>query len=97
MNLSIKNYKINNLNNKDEFTYEILSRGRSSLLSRIDMNKVPETLRCAISGRILEDGVTLPCCRKNVSDSVARAELIASNLQCPLCNRQGISPDEVMH
>ncbi len=75
--------------------YINILRGRSSLLSGFDMSKVPGHLKCSLSGRILEDAVILPCCRKIVSDSAARMALLGANLQCPLCKRSGISLDEV--
>lgn len=88
-------------------TYELFessSTGRDMLKrdadthlnTNIDLSIVPSTLKCAFSNNLLKDAVSLPCCKKIVSDSVIRLELIRSSLLCPLCQTSGISPDSLI-
>ena len=64
----------------------IVAEGGLANTKNIDMSKLPTALKCAVSGKILEDAVSLPCCRKTVSDSVIRAALVSTNMKCPLCH-----------
>jgi len=66
-------------------------------MSNIDMSKVPSHFKCPLTNQILEDAIITPCCNKSVSDSAMRAALLKSNFQCPLCNKNKISPDEVAY
>ena len=80
---------------QSEYQRLVAEGGLTSALKGIDMSKLPTGLKCAITGKILEDAVRLPCCQRTVSDSVIRAALHSSNLQCPLCKKSNVSPDEV--
>ena len=70
--------------------------GLANVLKNIDMSKLPTSLKCAVSGKILEDAVSLPCCRKTVSDSVIRAALVSTNMKCPLCHSTNVSVDDLV-
>ena len=80
---------------QSEYQRLVKEGGLTTALSNIDMSKVPSQLKCAHTGKLLEDAVSLPCCNKIVSDGAIRAALLSSNLQCPLCSKKNVSPDEL--
>jgi 4-hydroxy-3-methylbut-2-en-1-yl diphosphate synthase IspG/GcpE len=70
--------------------------GAASSLSALDMESVPRELRCPLSGKILRDAASTPCCNKVVSDATLRERLFKSaQFQCPMCGQTGVSPDDV--
>lgn len=81
---------------EDGYNRLVKHGGATASTSTIDMSQVPNLLKCALSGKLLRDPVTLPCCGKVVSDASIREALFKMDeYQCPLCRTQGITPDEL--
>lgn len=81
----------------NQFASLVNQGGAKSSLADLDMSAVPPPLKCPVSGKLLRDAVSTPCCQRIVSDEGYRQVLFQTQeLCCPLCKREGIAPDELL-
>eukprot|EP00601_Ochromonadales_sp_CCMP2298_P003967 CAMPEP_0173182952 /NCGR_PEP_ID=MMETSP1141-20130122/8128_1 /TAXON_ID=483371 /ORGANISM="non described non described, Strain CCMP2298" /LENGTH=406 /DNA_ID=CAMNT_0014106113 /DNA_START=25 /DNA_END=1242 /DNA_ORIENTATION=+ len=73
----------------------LLKLNREAALTGMDLSSAPTHLKCALTGALLREAVATPCCGRCVNDSAVRAALLASALQCPLCQSGPVSPDSL--
>lgn len=74
----------------------LVSRGGAkSTLADLDLSAVPAPLKCPLSGKLLRDAVSTPCCRRVVSGDDYREVLFRTEeLRCPLCKEE-VVPDDL--
>ena len=81
----------------NQFDSLVSRGGAKSTLADLDLSAVPPPLKCPFSGKLLRDAVSTPCCHRIVSDEGYRQALFQTqDLQCPLCERGGVVPDELL-
>ena len=87
----------------EDGTYDIVAASSAGLKAimrdgavfkeqELNMEEVPEALKCPISTSLLREAVELPCCHKCVNDEPIRKKLLGSeDMKCPLCEQANVS------
>jgi hypothetical protein len=60
------------------------------------LKNAPGHLICVISKKLLTNAMILPCCHKSVDDEYIRNHLLNHHFRCPLCHKDGITPENLI-